>query len=932
MKTKAGVDYTLNDGVNPPSEGRVAEDGTLIHRVSKRSEGCVITFKDGSEPVELIFDHSSDKAGGYLEHWEGVEELEEETEEAAEEEPDEETEDIAEEELAELSYGDADEPVLSLILPDKAGRKYKLNDGVNRSEGVIAEDGTLIHPVSPEATGATLEIEDEAGKLQAVELKFAPAGPVSPEPEGPVAPAGLNDEQFKTISWIEEEKGGVEYTLDDGVGPVTRGRVAEDGTLTLGVSKQSRKGVITFADDAEPLELIFDESLVAPYEEDLDDEEDEYSDVWEALEEDEVDAELDDLSEGDGEEDDQPVLSLVIPEKAGKAYTLNDGIGPETSGVVAEDGSLIRVVSRGAETVALKFEDDPEPLMWTVSFNETYRLDLQRTVSKQVGWHDLSAKSKIRIFFARSDWPNQIKAVSASETGRADNLLLHKADPSNSEQPALSPSFAVKLTNVPQRILFADYMLKDVAGAKTSKSLVVSLNWEDYPDDLDKDIDLVDAGIDDGLKLVHVLRKAELKHPRVEPRSAGETAYQASIGRLSKNSPKRPIYVVVSKCFNPLQPNVAAADEPLTKTISDPFANPLAGQPTKFYAWTDAKAELGEWFKTNKGWLKQIDRTAKNVTYADLKANPNYQDPNKLKEIFWGILINKWILSNPDLMRRVGRVLAIDTLLRRGGRLPGVDGQSPNFADILFAVKRYDPGKNKEDNAVAVTENDTLLPQFSPQYPLCEELGLGKPEAEATNIYIGFVLNGGKEIVWADDGTNRISEDAKRGSNVKQLIEEFDTTYFVRFVNSFVPPLMKMIDHQLLRPLYEDDGTLLGQAPGTYKSFSHDRMSGEWQSVRAALRAGFVEGLAMFRRGDTECTLVFLKLYAQYGADENFDITALRVVDTYCKRRMAFSTAGDGTPIDFELVGTDAEGIGAVESSVLSEPFGISVEDDDYAS
>src|SRR5437764_8691895 len=113
--------------------------------------------------------------------------------------------------------------------------------------------------------------------------------------------------------------------------------------------------------------------------------------------------------------------------------------------------------------------------MWTVTLNETYQLDLQRAVSKQIDWHDLSAKSKIRIFFAQSDWPIQIKAVSASETGAADTLLLHKADPNNSEQPALSPAFAVKLTNAPQRILFADYMLKNVAGAKTSKSLVVSL-------------------------------------------------------------------------------------------------------------------------------------------------------------------------------------------------------------------------------------------------------------------------------------------------------------------------------------------------------------------------------------------------------------------------------------------------------------------------
>src|SRR4051794_22168026 len=61
IEEQAGVGYTLDDGVAPPSEGVVAEDGTLVHQVSKASVGCVITFEDGSEPLELMFADSADE-------------------------------------------------------------------------------------------------------------------------------------------------------------------------------------------------------------------------------------------------------------------------------------------------------------------------------------------------------------------------------------------------------------------------------------------------------------------------------------------------------------------------------------------------------------------------------------------------------------------------------------------------------------------------------------------------------------------------------------------------------------------------------------------------------------------------------------------------------------------------------------------------------
>src|SRR5262245_582390 len=212
--------------------------------------------------------------------------------------------------------------------------------------------------------------------------------------------------------------------------------------------------------------------------------------------------------------------------------------------------------------------------IWTIDLAKNYHLDLQTQRKKELDWGKLPVSAKMHRFFAGAHWPLYIKAVSASAEGKAGVFFLYKTAPNstspnstsnnstlsnitlpnstapnNPPQLEPSPSYVVKLTNAPQRCLFAEYVLKNFGGAKIPKSLVVSLYWDDYPDDLDTNINLADPATDDGLKLVHLLRQQNLRHSNVTPGSEREQTYQRNLGRLAKNASNRPDYLVIMKGF-----------------------------------------------------------------------------------------------------------------------------------------------------------------------------------------------------------------------------------------------------------------------------------------------------------------------------------------------------------------------------------------------
>jgi hypothetical protein len=179
--------------------------------------------------------------------------------------------------------------------------------------------------------------------------------------------AGENEQGFQPLVLLVEEQAGIEYTLDDGVTAPRRGRVSADGVLTNQISTRAKRFVITFADGSEPLELILDEPTLDDEEEEFDREVDEFAEIWEELEEEELEEELEELTPGDPTEEEAPVLSLIIPEKAGKVFTLDDGIREASTGIVADDGTLVHPVSPDSTTVKIQFEDEPEPIEFEIA-------------------------------------------------------------------------------------------------------------------------------------------------------------------------------------------------------------------------------------------------------------------------------------------------------------------------------------------------------------------------------------------------------------------------------------------------------------------------------------------------------------------------------------------------------------------------------------
>jgi hypothetical protein len=229
----AGVAYTLDDGIAPPTLGRVSDDGVLVHAISEGSKGAVVKFANQPQPLLLAFEPERDDELDEYEDDKIVRELvraaafepevAERGEQADEEVYDDEvydemldgevlddgetddeeldafgefsefgSEDLSdyltqtlpetgkvdfrpmdEEEAAEeiaASVAEDDAPVLALFVPEKANMRYTIQDGEGESTGVVDADGFLIQPISPGVTTASLQFEDGT---EAIQLSFA---------------------------------------------------------------------------------------------------------------------------------------------------------------------------------------------------------------------------------------------------------------------------------------------------------------------------------------------------------------------------------------------------------------------------------------------------------------------------------------------------------------------------------------------------------------------------------------------------------------------------------------------------------------------------------------------------------------------------------------------------------------------------------------
>jgi hypothetical protein len=218
----------------------------------------------------------------------------------------------------------------------------------------------------------------------------------------PWAQPSIDEDEADSLFLHVPEAAGVAYILADGVAEPTEGTVGTDGVLVHPVSAEAQAVEIRFANGLPPVNLtidrtdesigsgltdgaeflddeLLDDMAAAPAwlrdeadddNDDDDDDDDETIDyegpmrdlelpagdgLWEFGEK-ETAEEIRELAE----EDDAPVLALLVPEKVGVDYRFTDSSGAITSGTVEPDGQLLIPVADGVQGGSLQFADGSE--------------------------------------------------------------------------------------------------------------------------------------------------------------------------------------------------------------------------------------------------------------------------------------------------------------------------------------------------------------------------------------------------------------------------------------------------------------------------------------------------------------------------------------------------------------------------------------------
>lgn len=188
-----------------------------------------------------------------------------------------------------VSYFDEEDTiVISLIIPEKQGMKYELDDKIYPlSEGTIDTDGVLVHPISRDSTGCTITFKDNS---ESIELAFDETteddnyeswieenmlGSIDVdntfnldfklfedddlfEYEDDDLFEEDDDDDGSLLKLIVPEKANKDYVLEDGsTHQWSEGKVDENGFLVHPISPSSTYCRIKFTEGHEILELNF---------------------------------------------------------------------------------------------------------------------------------------------------------------------------------------------------------------------------------------------------------------------------------------------------------------------------------------------------------------------------------------------------------------------------------------------------------------------------------------------------------------------------------------------------------------------------------------------------------------------------------------------------------------------------------------------------
>jgi hypothetical protein len=427
-------------------------------------------------------------------------------------------------------------------------------------------------------------------------------------------------------------------------------------------------------------------------------------------------------------------------------------------------------------------------------------------------------KMKMRRFFADNNWMDALHSVDLSTSGQKGGVIfLYKKQPDPNQQgqylnvAAPQPAFVVKLTNSPEQMLFAEYVLKQIGQAKIPKGLVIELDWSDFG-----------TNNTDGMQLVDFI----CNHPA--PMLAQDQTKSAAYNSLKNNqfsgdqSKALPAYLMVMKCF--------AGDQ----------ITPVA-------------EKLNQWLGTQ--WVLNSNSRYNQLTTSQ-KSTPAFL------AICQKIARTKAILGSQQQMKKLGRVLAADTLLGNSDRF-----EEGNVDNAFFITKQY-ANPLKIANPIGVIDNDAFLPVWNPNnlHPDIQR----KQRPTSVEKYLSYLLQRGYEL----DPLDRAH--SVKLSSVEGLLTDFD--------NYFLDRLFENITKASVLPLIADIYTTIQPA---FPIINNGYGAPAWMNAKQWIKAGFVEGLAAIQTLNMneywEIWDHLVQNYTPNHQNNNFDWTAFEVRCEYIK-------------------------------------------------
>ncbi|NEZ62071.1 hypothetical protein D0962_04660 [Leptolyngbyaceae cyanobacterium CCMR0082] len=548
-----------------------------------------------------------------------------------------------------------------------------------------------------------------------------------------------------------------------------------------------------------------------------------------------------------------------------------------------------------------------------------------------------SVKIKHAAFFQKSKWWEDLKSIDISAAGNKGGVIFIHTHISGRD-------YAIKVTDAPQQVKFAEHLLLTLGKAKIPKSIILSVKDNsvvnsttnllmNFIKERGKKNDIpprvkyyLEAKEIDG-QLPDTIEKLEKKQEntvfvgkyyekyyvrifhngsrivdrKIVGTEAGELNLSAeTIQKLdavisSENVQDDLINALAREIIDKESQGSKHEYQPKKRLKYESFLNELQKESNhlvvmkliKGDSLSESAADLWNWADKYYPGINPVT-TLNKIEFTNLKQiscggkKIIGESYNDLKKIIDSIYKNKLILADEHFMNNLGRILAVDSLLGNADRF-----ESMNVGNAIFLKRNYNVKDNKTNNPIGVIDNDSFLPIFMGDNKLhldIEKRGNNKLTKleDKRPAYIDWSVDKGYELNPQND-MRSVST-----SRIKFLLEEFETWFLEAIYNKFY------LNDPISKATYGDSGDLIGKSK-YYKSFMSDEKDESWEMVKKNILLGFVAGLedikknAFFDSAQSE----YNKLFDEYGFTDDFDLIALDVRRCYMAQASVQSSGKD---------------------------------------